>query len=132
MKFTKSSNNLILSLGTNGDKITFVNWYASAPANKSVLDLQVIAEAMADFDASSSDALRNKKIANFDFTGLANAFDAAGAPSGWALTNALLTKHLGGSDTQALGGDLAYRYGLNRSLAARRRRCNRPRISHPA
>jgi hypothetical protein len=34
-----------------------------------------------------------------------------------ALTNALLAPHLSGSDTSALGGDLAYRYGQNGSLA---------------
>jgi len=29
----------------------------------------------------------------------------------------LLTTHLSGSDSQALGGDLAYQYNLNNSLA---------------
>ena len=33
------------------------------------------------------------------------------------LTNALLTKHLSGSDTAALGGDLAYRYGKTGTFA---------------
>ena len=31
--------------------------------------------------------------------------------------NTLLDAHLAGSDTEALGGDLAYRYGLTGSLA---------------
>ena len=101
----------------SSEKITLTNWYASSPANKSVLNLQVIAEAMADFNASSADPLLNRKISNFDFLGLASAFDAAGAPANWALTHALLAEHLSGSDTEALGGDLAYRYGLAGSLA---------------
>ncbi len=54
---------------------------------------------------------------NFDFTGLVSAFDAASAPNNWALMNALLSEHLASSDTEALGGDLAYRYGLSGSLA---------------
>ena len=117
MSFTKSGNNLELNLGGAAEKITLANWYLSAPANKSVINLQVIAEAMADFDASSADPLRNKKVQNFNFAGLVSAFDAASAPSNWALTNALLSQHLASSDTEALGGDLAYRYGLSGSLA---------------
>ena len=117
MTFTRKSNNLVLNLGGRSEKITLTNWYASSPANKSVLNLQVIAEAMADFNASSADPLLNRKISNFDFLGLASAFDAAGAPANWALTHALLAEHLSGSDTGALGGDLAYRYGLAGSLA---------------
>ncbi|MBI2319227.1 MAG: putative Ig domain-containing protein, partial [Betaproteobacteria bacterium] len=117
MTFTRKSNNLVLNLRGSSEKITLTNWYASSPANKSVLNLQVIARAMADFDASSADPLLNKNVANFDFLGLASAFDAAGAPANWALTHALLAEHLSGSDTEALGGDLAYRYGLTGSLA---------------
>jgi hypothetical protein len=60
-------------------------------------------------------------VENFDFAGLVGAFDAARAAnpmlSRWALTNALLNFHLGGSDTAALGGDLAYQYGRNGTLA---------------
>jgi hypothetical protein len=37
--------------------------------------------------------------------------------SNWALTNALLDAHLAGSDSEAIGGDLAYRYGLNGTLS---------------
>ena len=117
MSFTKNINDLVLSLGGTGDKVTLKDWYAAGTINKSVLNMQVIAEAMADFSATSTNKLVNKKVANFDFLGLANAFDAAGAPVNWALTNALLTKHLSGSDTAALGGDLAYRYGRTGSLA---------------
>jgi len=31
----------------------------------------------------------------------------------WGLTDTLLSAHLAGSDTAALGGDLAYQYNLN-------------------
>ena len=45
------------------------------------------------------------------------AFDAAGATANWQLTDARLTTHLqAGSDTAAIGGDLAYQYGKNSNL----------------
>jgi Ca2+-binding RTX toxin-like protein len=108
LSFTKSSNNLVLNVGAN-EKLTLANWYSST-ANRSVLNLQVIAEAMAEFDASSSDPLLNQKVQQFDFAGLAAAFDAAGQ------VNNLLDEHLAASDSEAIGGDLAYQYGLNGSL----------------
>jgi hypothetical protein len=50
-----------------------------------------------------------------------NAFDAARISNpeltAWDLTNALLDYHLSGSDTAALGGNLAYQYGKTGSLA---------------
>ena len=121
--FQKSGTNLVLkTAGSAGaEQLTFTNWY-SAAANRSVLTLQMIVEASADFDAGSADPLKNKKVARFNFDNLVSQFDAAlvvnpGLTS-WALTNALSTFHLGGSDTQALGGDLTYRYGLQGNLAA--------------
>jgi len=76
---------------------------------------------MADFDSTSSDPLRNNKVETFNFGGLADRFDQARAGdaslTSWSLTNALLDFHLGGSDTEALGGDLAYQYGKTGTLA---------------
>jgi hypothetical protein len=49
-----------------------------------------------------------------------SAFDAARVEgpgiTSWAMTNALLAFHLSGADDMALGGDLAYWYGRNRTL----------------
>ena len=70
----------------------------------------------ADRPPPSSRSLSNK-VEQFDFAALANAFDAAGQVNGWALTNALLSAHLSGSDTAALGGDLAYQYGKSGTLS---------------
>ena len=104
----------------NGENIVFRDWYASAP-NHSVVTLQVIAEAMAGYDANSADSLLNKKVQAFDFTGLVSHFDTelAANPTltSWNLMNALLDTHLSGSDAAALGGDLTYQYGLSGSLA---------------
>ena len=119
LTFQKSSSDLVLNVSAT-DKITFKSWYSSS-ANKNVLDLQVVAEAMAAFDPASSDPLLNHKVQTFDFQGLVGAFDAARAANPglttWALTNGLTQYHLSGSDDAALGGDLAYQYGVNGTVA---------------
>ena len=119
LKFSKSGNDLVLSTG-NDEGMAFVNWYAGS-ANRNVLDLQVVAEAMAGFNAGSADALFSRKVQDFDFKGLVGAFDTARASkpglTSWALTGALTQFHLTGSDSAALGGDLAYQYGKNGTLA---------------
>ncbi|MEA3194285.1 MAG: hypothetical protein QOD26_2618, partial [Betaproteobacteria bacterium] len=117
LKFSKSGNDLVLAASAS-DSVTLKNWYAGS---KSFGTLQVVIEASSDYNAGSSDATLNKKVERFDLTGLANRFDQerAANPSltEWALSNALTTFHLGGSDTAALGGDLAYYLGKNGTLA---------------
>jgi Ca2+-binding RTX toxin-like protein len=117
--FLKNGNDLILSVGAT-DKVTFTGFYANA-ANHSVNNLQVVIEGTSDYDSGSADVTHNKKIETFDFEGLVAAFDAARIANpgltSWALTNALLVHHLSGSDTAALGGDLAYRYNSSGGLS---------------
>ena len=76
---------------------------------------------MAGFEAGGSDPLLDHKVENFDFSALVDAFDSARAAdanlASWALSNALATCQLAGSDTAAIGGDLAYQYGRNGTLA---------------
>jgi hypothetical protein len=85
------------------------------------VNLQMIADAMGDFAAGGRDPLRDNRVEQFNLTGLAGAFDAARAANPalttWALTNALTAFQLGGSDTAALGGDLAYQFGSSGTLA---------------
>ena len=54
-------------------------------------------------------------------TQLVSAFDQARTATpgitSWALTNKLLDAHLAATDSAALGGDLAYQYGKNHTLA---------------
>lgn len=120
LTLSKSSNDLVFGLG-GAEQITFKNWYVTTANNKSVAKLQLVLEATADFDAASTDPLRNKKVEQFDFAGLAAQFDQARAADAtlttWALASALTSYHLGGSDTAALGGDLAYHYGVRGGLA---------------
>jgi Ca2+-binding RTX toxin-like protein len=113
LSFTKSANNLVLKTGGT-DKLTFKDWYVAG--NRSVSTLQLIVESMAAFSPGGADPLLDNKVETFDFAALANAFDAAGQVNQWSLMNALLDMHLSGSDTEAVGGDLAYQYGLNRTF----------------
>jgi len=76
---------------------------------------------MASFDAGSSDPLSNTKVQDFDFSALVRAYDEARAAdenlTRWGMMNTLLEARLAASDTEALGGDLAFQYGLNGTLA---------------
>ena len=115
LTFAKTANDLVLGTGAT-DQISFRDWYTGT-TNKSVLNLQVIAEAMAGYNPAGGDTLLDNKIETFNFAALATAFDTAGQVNGWSLTNALLDAHLSGSDSEALGGDLTYQYGMSGSLA---------------
>lgn len=118
--FKKSGNNLILATGTS-EQITFKDWYLSTN-NRSVAKLQVVIEGTTDYNAESTSQINNNKIEQFNFDGLVTKFDQARAANSsltsWALSSALLEFHLGGSDTAAIGGDLAYQYAKSGNLAA--------------
>jgi Ca2+-binding RTX toxin-like protein len=119
LSLEKNGSDLVLKL-SGTDQLTLTDWYGSTP-KQTVLNLQLVSEAMAAFDANSSDPLLNKKVQTFDFQGLVGAFDAARTAtpglSSWALSNGLTQFHLAGSDSEALGGDLAYHYGADGTLA---------------
>ena len=119
LALSKTGNDLILEVG-NGDQITLAGWYDTTANKKSVLNLQMVADAIAGFNRASTNPLLNKSIQDFNFTAVANAFDHARGTSTtfmhWRATNSLLAAHLSASDSDALGGDLAYQYGKNRSL----------------
>ena len=120
LTLSKTGSDLIVGTGT-GDSIKFSGWYSTTANNKSVANLQMIAEAMADFDAAGTDTVKDNKVETFNFAGVVEKFDQARGTSAtfsnWAMTNALMDFHLSGSDTAALGGDLAYQYGKNGNLA---------------
>lgn len=118
--FKKNANDLVLVTGS-GEQLTMKDWYVST-ANRSVANLQIVIEGTSDYDAASGNALNNKKVERFNFDGLATAFDQALAANpaltSWALSSSLLSFHLGGSDTAAIGGDLAYQYARNGNLSS--------------
>ncbi|MCC7114338.1 MAG: hypothetical protein IT520_08150 [Burkholderiales bacterium] len=115
----KIGNDLVLDAGT--DQITFKDWYAAA-ANHRISTLQMVVDASTDYSAGSTDPLRNRRVAQFDFQRLAGDFDAALAANPalgrWTLGGALAGAWRSGSDSAALGGDLAYQYGRSGSLSA--------------
>jgi hypothetical protein len=119
LAFNKSSNDLILATGS-GEQITFKDWYANTN-NHSIANLQMAIESSADYSAASDDAMHNKKIEQFNFDGLASAFDQARSAdptlTTWSLSSSMLNFYLGGTDTAAIGGDLAYQYAKSGSLS---------------
>ncbi|MGH8221450.1 MAG: putative Ig domain-containing protein [Woeseiaceae bacterium] len=117
LSLSRSGKDLVVSAGGD-DRVVLKNWYSG---KRSILNLQIVADASSDFDAASFDPLHNRRVQTFDFLGLVSAFDQGRRHSpgltSWAITNALLQFHLSGADDMAFGGDLAYWYGKNRSLA---------------
>ncbi|OGS97667.1 MAG: hypothetical protein A3H31_12140 [Gallionellales bacterium RIFCSPLOWO2_02_FULL_57_47] len=117
LAFSHVGNDLILETGGT-EQITLSGWYASL-GNHSIANLQIIGNAT---PASSCDNPDKKTIRQFDFGKLVASYDRAiatnGATDHWSLTNALLDKHLKHSGNGVLGGDLAWQYGMNGSLAA--------------
>lgn len=104
--FRKSGNDLVLQTGGH-DQLVFDDWYRG---KQSVATLEVIGAPSADHD-----------VEVFDFRALVQAFDEARTAKrnmkSWALMNELLDAHLASADDLALGGDLAYQYGMTGSLA---------------
>lgn len=120
LKLKKSGLDLVLDAGAS-DQITFKNWYQTGVNNKSILNLQVVADAMTAFNPSGTDPALRSKVVCFDFSSLASQFDAAlaGNPSltSWNVSNGLAAAYLRGSDTAAIGGDFAYDFGHRNAFA---------------
>jgi Ca2+-binding RTX toxin-like protein len=114
----KVGSDLVLDAGT--DQVTIKDWYAAA-ANHRIAQLQMVTDASADYLSSSTDSMRNRRVARFDFAQVVAGFDAALAANPsltrWTVADALAGAFVGGSDTAALGGDLAYQFGHGGSLA---------------
>jgi YD repeat-containing protein len=119
LTFSRNGNDLVLHTGDK-DSITFKGWYADA-ANHGFVTLQIVEAASKTYDPKSANVLVNQQVETFDFAKLVAQFDQAQAAnaklSSWNLMNGLLSAHLSGSDTAALGGDLAYYYGMNGDLS---------------
>ncbi len=111
----KSGADLLVEVGA-GERITLKDWYAD-PQNQMVKTMQVVAETMQAPHPAAYGALFAEKVQWFDFSAIVAAFDDARATTAnlgrWQMMDQLLVTHLGGSSSEALGGDLAYQYGLN-------------------
>ncbi|NHZ88103.1 hypothetical protein F2P45_03555 [Massilia sp. CCM 8733] len=113
----KSGADLILSAGA-GDQITFKSWYAK-PDHASVAVLQMVTAGSADYLPGASSPIQDNKVEAFDFMALIAQFDQIRSASGstWRFGASLEQFSIGGSDTAAIGGDLAYQYALKGNLA---------------
>jgi Ca2+-binding RTX toxin-like protein len=118
LSLSKVGNNLVLNLGGT-DSMTFKDWYLDT-TRRNVTTLQVVTAATGgDFSAGSTDRMKNKGAVNFNFEALVNKFDQVRAASptltSWPLATQLDAFYSSGSNTQALGGNLAYRYATTGS-----------------
>ncbi|MDM5181527.1 putative Ig domain-containing protein [Massilia sp. DJPM01] len=109
---------LVLTMGAS-DQITFSSWYASGASVKS---LQVVTAGGTDYVPGSASVINDNKVELFDFAGLVGKFDQARVadPSltSWSMAASLAAFSRGGSNTAAIGGDLAYHYAVDGDLSA--------------
>ncbi|WP_282445652.1 putative Ig domain-containing protein [Massilia antarctica] len=110
---------LILMTGA-GDQITFKNWYGSGGGGVSTL--QVVTVGGADYQPGSASIINDNKVELFDFAGLVGQFNQARlanpALTSWNMAQSLAAFSRGGSDSAAIGGDLAYHYAVEGDLSA--------------
>jgi hypothetical protein len=112
--FSVSGNTLTVNAGQG--TVSFTDWYSG---NKAVSKLQIVIEGSRDYSATSTNPMNNKKIQTFDFLGLVNAFDAArAAGQTFNVASNLPTYRLSGSDTDAIGGAIAYQYNRNGAISS--------------
>ena len=116
----KSGDSLVLELGS-GDALTLDGWYDESQTRPNEATLQMLAQAIEGFEPGAADPLLDQRIETFDFKRLAAEFDAALGQDPtldrWTPMHKLLDAQLGGYDSEALGGELAYVYGMNGSFA---------------
>jgi Ca2+-binding RTX toxin-like protein len=119
LRLSKSGQDLVVGIGA-ADQISFLNWYAAKPS-RPVVNLQVIGEALRGYKADGSDPMHDQKVEHFDFAGLVGAFDAElkKRPSlkDWSVMEKIRDFQQEGTNSAALGGDLAYHYGRYGTLA---------------
>jgi Ca2+-binding RTX toxin-like protein len=121
LRLARSGNDLLVKVAGTTDSVNFAGWYA-ATGNRTVTTLQMIVDSTADYDASSVDPLLNRRVVRLNFGSIVSAFDTAYAanPSigDWAIPMPTLTgARTVSSDTDAIGGQVAYRYGRDGNLA---------------
>ena len=121
----RSGSDLYMDFNTQRtDSLRVVGYYSLSSNSRPSFTLQMLTEASGAFNANSTDVLRDDRAEIFDGTRLIRSFDTAYAASSslrrgnpWAVMNSLLDAHLYGSDTAALGGDLAYQFGSQGSAS---------------
>jgi VCBS repeat-containing protein len=102
--------------GRTHDSVRIDDYFRTS--TKPTLKLQFLLEGTTGYQPNGTDALRDNKVEVLDADKLLADFNTAYNSSrtlqrggSWAIMNSLLRAHLWGSNTMALGGDLAYQYG---------------------
>lgn len=125
IKVRRSGNDLYFVFNSaSTDTLRVVNYYGVSASQRPVLGMQVLTEASGAYAPSGSDTLRDNKVELFDGSRIVADFDTAYKSSSslksgnqWAIMGSLLNAHLSGSNTAAVGGDLAYLYGQTSGVA---------------
>jgi VCBS repeat-containing protein len=111
---TRNANDLILKAGAT-DQITLRNWYDNTANYKSVLTLDIISQAVAEFDCKSGRKSEHKSdhqeikatLDQYDFSAVVAAFDQAWAADStiqhWNAAQTLGMAHVDDGDDAALG-----------------------------
>jgi len=122
LMLSRTGNDLHLGVLGSSQELRLVGWYAST-SHQTITKLQVVVDSTSDYSAGSTDVLRNSRILTLDFGRLVSAFDAASASNpalrSWQPSEAtLVSTRLGSSNTQLLGGEVAYQYAQGQDLAS--------------
>jgi Ca2+-binding RTX toxin-like protein len=119
LKLSKSGNDLILK-ASESDSITFREWYGTTDQSHEIKNLQLIEMGSDEYDPASSNILFNSAVVNFNFSKLVSAFELARGQvtefSDWSLLNELPGALVSNSNTEAIGGDLAFYQGVRGGL----------------
>ena len=111
---TRNANDLILEAGA-ADQITLRNWYDTTANYKSVLTLDIISQAVTEFDEKSKRKSEYKSdhqeikttIDEYDFSAVVAAFDQAWAADStiqhWNAAQTLAMAHVDDGDDASLG-----------------------------
>jgi hypothetical protein len=134
LSLSTDGRNLTLKVGNSA--LSLSQWYGGQfgePPIKSVSTLQIVIEGTRDYKPTSSNPMNNRKIQGFDFIGLVQAFDAAkAAGQTFNVATNLASYRLWSTDSEAIGGALAYQYARTGTLGALTHDQMRAVINDPA
>ncbi len=117
---SKQGNDLILEAGNN-DQINLRGWYDTSANYKSVLNLDIISNAVSSFSGDSQHSGCDYSIDQFDFTAIVTAFDQACGTSAtyqhWNAASSLTAAHLASGDDSSLGSSAFHDASISGLLA---------------
>ena len=121
LRLARDGADLLVKVAATGDALRLQGWYADV-ANQSVATLQMVVGSSGEYAAGTGDVLRDAQIKSFDFAQLVAAFDTALAADPalgeWTPDEGSLAAALtGSSDSQAIGGRLAWVYAQEGTVA---------------